>query len=121
MAFLILSESIKFSNELRNPSRRMKLEISSLVDKIADPNGARGLGEGIQNTGGEKRFDPDEFFRQFPGGFLFFPVVTSSGGSGLQTIRSKIFTTTPVDFAATGVADRRGEGRGEIGKGWWGK
>lgn len=60
----------------------------------------------MENIGGEKRSDPDEFFRRFPGSFLFFPVVTSGGGSGLQTIRSKIFTTTPVDSAATGVADR---------------
>jgi len=66
-----------------------------------------GRGRKEQNRGGEKRSDPDEFFRRFPGGFLFFPVVTSSGGSGLQTIRSKIFTTTPVDSAATGVARSR--------------
>lgn len=39
--------------------------------------------------------DPDEFFRQLPGDFLFFPVVTSGGGSSLQTIRSKIFTANP--------------------------
>lgn len=92
----------------------MKLAaILSLVDKIGDPNDARGR---VQNTGGEKRSDPDEFFRRFPGGFLFFPVVTSSGGSGLQTIRSKIFTTTPVDSAATGVADRGVRREGEKGE-----
>lgn len=76
-----------------------------MVREGAETEGGR-EGKG-QNRGGEKRSDPDEFFRRFPGGFLFFPVVTSSGGSGLQTIRSKIFTTTPVDSAATGVARSR--------------
>lgn len=31
----------------------------------------------------ERRPDPDEFFRRFPGDFLFFPVVTPGGGSAV--------------------------------------
>lgn len=57
--------------------------------------------------------DPDEFFRQFPGGFLFFPVVTSGGGvAGLQTIRSKIFTANPNLAAAPGSPRHAGRGGG---------
>jgi len=78
---------------------------------------ARGRGRGLgeeERSDGEERSDPDEFFRRFPGGFLFFPVVTSSGGgSGLQTIRSKIFTTTPP------IPPRQGL-RGTDGGGGWG-
>jgi len=81
---------------------------------------ARGRGRELgkeERSDGEEGSDPDEFFRRFPGGFLFFPVVTSSGGgSGLQTIRSKIFTATPADSAATGVAwNQRGKGWGGPG------
>lgn len=71
------------------------------------------LRQGREGGGRAKRSDPDEFFRRFPGGFLFFPVVTSSGGSSLQTIRSKIFTTTPADSAATGAARSRDGGESE--------
>jgi len=53
--------------------------ISSLADKIADPNGVRG---DENRTAARRGSDPDEFFQRFPGGFLFFPVVTSSGGLG---------------------------------------
>lgn len=49
----------------------------------------------IGGGGGGSGSDPDEFFRRFPGDFLFFPVVTSGAvGRSLQTIRSKIFTAS---------------------------
>lgn len=63
--------------------------------------------------------DPDEFFRRFPGDFLFFPVVTSGAvGRSLQTIRSKIFTasqpasrpTTRSPLLRHGPPRGRGEG-----------
>lgn len=65
----------------------------------------------IGGEGGGSGSDPDEFFRRFPGDFLFFPVVTSGAvGRSLQTIRSKIFTASQPPHPLTPVATRAAAG-----------
>lgn len=49
------------------------------------------------------RSDPDEFFRRFPGDFLFFPVVTSGGGSVVcRQFAVKFLQPTPISLLRHG-------------------